>query len=112
MGHRIFHSISQIKDLPQDPHRILWPTDCMPSGSWVFIDFVIVTTLEGLVAEEVNGFVVDAGKSLGWICFCLYMLQAVRLVPAVWEDVERDLTADRVPKCLVSHSQAHKARRR
>jgi hypothetical protein len=66
--------------------------DRMADGSGVLVDLVVVTTRESLVAEEVDGLVVDAGDVL----LVLNMLQAVGLVPAIWKDVEGDLTAYRV----------------
>lgn len=62
----------------------------------ILIYLIIITTLEALVAEEVNGFVVNTGQMLGRVCFGLDMLQAVCLIPAVREDIEGDLATDRV----------------
>lgn len=86
----------QIKHLFQDPNSIVRILDRMPRSPLVLIDLVIVTTLEGLVSKEMDGLVVDPGEVLGWIGFVLDMLQAVGLVPAVGEDVEGDLAADRI----------------
>jgi hypothetical protein len=58
----------------------------------VLENLVIVAALVRLVAEEVDGAVLDAaGLLLGFD-----VLQAVRLVPAGGEDVEGDLAADGV----------------
>lgn len=58
---------------------------------WVLVNLVIITTLEGLVAEEVDGGVVDAAGLLGLV---LEVLEAVPLVPALGEDVEGDLATN------------------
>lgn len=65
----------------------------MSNGSCIFEDFEVVSTLERLVAEKVDGRVVDAArKSL----FVLNVLQAVSFIPALRENIEGDLTADGV----------------
>ena len=60
----------------------------MADGPGILIDLIVIPALKGLVAEEVDVLVVDAGEMLSRICLCLDMLQAVRLVPAVREDIE------------------------
>lgn len=64
----------------------------------VLVDLVVVAALVGLVAEEVDGGVLDAIWLLG---IGLEVLEAVGLVPAGWEDVEGDLTADGVAVLLL-----------
>ena len=54
-------------------------------------DLVVVATRVRLVAKEVDGLVGDAVGLLGLV---LEVAQAVGLVPADGEDVERDLAAD------------------
>ena len=54
-------------------------------------DLEVVAALEGLVAKEVDLVKVGLGQ----------VLQAVRLVPARREQVERDLAADRVGEVVV-----------
>jgi len=54
---------------------------------------MVVTTREALVAEEVNGGIVDASWQ---VLLVLDVVEAVRLVPALGEDVEGDLASDRV----------------
>ena len=67
----------------------------MSDRSGVFKDLIVVPTFESLVAEEMNGGVVNAS---GQVLLVLDVLQAVSLVPASREHVERDLAADRVAK--------------
>ena len=64
----------------------------MADGARVLEDLVVVAALVGLVAEEVDGVVLDATDLL----LGFDVLQAVGLVPASGEDVERDLAADGV----------------
>lgn len=61
----------------------------------VLIDFVIVPTLESLVAEEVDGGVLDA---VGEVLLVEDVVKTVRLVPAFGENVEGYLTTDGVTK--------------
>ena len=65
----------------------------MANCSGVFVDLVVVAALEGFVAEEVDLVEFDA---IWQFRICLNVLQAVCLVPACWEDVEGDLSADGV----------------
>lgn len=81
----------QPEDLPQLRHRVLGPGDGVPHRPLVGEDLVVVTALERLVAEEVDGGVLDAAGPLGLV---LEVLEAVGLVPARGEDVEGDLAAD------------------
>lgn len=55
-------------------------------------DLVVITTLETLVAEEVNGGILDARD----ILLRLDMLETVRLVPTRRVDIERNLPANSV----------------
>lgn len=61
------------------------------------VDLIIISSRHGLVAEEVNGVVLNARNFL----LCLNVLQAEGLVPACREDVEGDLTADGVCQAVV-----------
>jgi hypothetical protein len=61
-------------------------------GARVLKNLVIVAAFVRLVAEEVDGAVLDAADLL----LGFHVLQAVRLVPARGEDVEGDLAADGV----------------
>lgn len=63
----------------------------MANGARVGEDLVVVATRVRLVTEEVNVLVFDA-TLLGVF---LKVAQAVGLVPAGRENIERDLTADR-----------------
>lgn len=77
----------------------------MAGDAGVSVDLPVVAALEGLVAEKVDGFEVDAGQGrLG-----LQVTETVSLVPAHREDVEGDLAADRItiiftPLMLVERS--------
>jgi hypothetical protein len=55
------------------------------NGSRVLVDLVVVAALVGLVAEKVDGGVVDAA---GLLLFCGDVLEAVCLVPTLGEDIE------------------------
>lgn len=65
----------------------------MADGSWILKYLVIIATFERLVAEEMDVSVVYTTRR---VLLILDVLQAVCLVPASWEHVERDLAADRV----------------
>jgi hypothetical protein len=71
---------------------ILGIFDSMPNCPGVVVDFPIVTTRVSFVAKEVNGLVFDARDFF----FSLNMVQAVSLVPASREDIEGNLTSNRV----------------
>lgn len=60
----------------------------------ILVNLIVVPTLKTLIAEEVDVLVVDAREMFRWVCFGLDVLQAVRLIPAVREDVEGDLATD------------------
>ena len=64
----------------------------MDNGARVLEDLVVVAALVRLVAEEVDGAVLDATDLL----LCFHVLQAVGLVPSSREDIEGDLPADGV----------------
>lgn len=63
----------------------------MTNCAGILVDLVVVTTLRSLVTKEVNGFVGDAVGLLGIL---FEVLEAVSLVPAGGEDVERNLTTN------------------
>jgi hypothetical protein len=77
---------SQVEKLLENPDGILRALDGMTGRPGILIYLIIITVLEALIAEKVDGLVVDTGN----------MLQAVCLIPAVREDIEGDLAADRV----------------
>ena len=60
----------------------------------IFIDLMIIASGEALIAEEVDGFVIDAGAALGRVFLGGDVLEGVGFVPAFREDVEGDLAAD------------------
>lgn len=62
----------------------------MPNCPRIGIDLVIITSGERLVPEEMNSLVFNARD----IFFGFNMAQAVGLVPAGWENVERDLATN------------------
>lgn len=59
----------------------------MADRPWVLVDLVVISSLVGLVAEKVDSRVFDSAWLLG---LSLEMCQAVSLIPAVREDIERD----------------------
>ena len=65
----------------------------MTDRSWILVDLVVVATHFCLVSEEVDGRVLHSTRLLGIV---LKVLQAVCLIPACWEDVERELSSNRV----------------
>lgn len=62
----------------------------MSLGPIILVNLVVVAAFVGLVAEEVNGRVLDARNVL----LRCQVLEAVGFVPAGREDVEGDLPAD------------------
>lgn len=64
----------------------------MTDSAIIDVDLMVIATLFRLVAEEMNGGVVDAGDEF----FVCDVLETVGLVPAAGEDVEGDLAADGV----------------
>ena len=67
----------------------------MSDRAWVGVDFIIVAAFGRLVAEEVDvGIGETSTTTIGPVLFVLDVAEAVRLVPAVWEDVKGDLAAD------------------
>ena len=61
----------------------------MPNRALILIDLIIIPTFGSLVAEEVYRLVIDSRQGL----FFFEVLEAVRFVPAMREDVKGDLTA-------------------
>lgn len=61
----------------------------MSRGSRVLVDLIVVATLEGFVAEEVDLVVLDSGEGF----FGFDVTEAVGFIPTCWEDVEGDLAA-------------------
>ena len=64
---------------------------------------MVVAAFERLVAEEVDRLVLDAARN---ILFVLDVLQAISLVPAIWEDVKGDLAADGISMGLSADNMA------
>ena len=85
------HSLLQLEELPELLHRLLGPRHRVSYRPGVLVDLVVVAALERLVAEEMDRGVGNPSRLLGLV---LEVLQAVCLVPAGGEDVERDLAAD------------------
>lgn len=63
----------------------------MSNGPRIVVDLVVISSLERLVAEEVDRRVGDTSSLLGLV---LKMLQAVRLVPSGREHIEGDLATN------------------
>ena len=82
----------EVEQLLQLSDGLLGAGDAVADGAGVLEDLVVVAALVGLVAEEVDGAVLDAADLL----LGFDVLQAVGLVPASGEDVEGDLAADGV----------------
>lgn len=89
---RQFSGYLKAKKLLQDGHCILGVRDLVSLCPLVLINLVVVPAFIGLVAEEVNGRILDAGNVL----LRGQVLEAVGLVPASGEDVEGDLPANGV----------------
>jgi hypothetical protein len=81
-----------VKKLLQLSHSLLRTGDAVAHGARILENLVVVAALVRLVAEEMDGAVLDAADLL----LGFHVLQAVRLVPAGGEDVEGDLAADGV----------------
>lgn len=65
--------------------RVIWVSNRMSDSSWILVDLVVVTALVCLVAEEVDGIILDAVWLFGLV---LQVLEAVCLVPSSWEYIE------------------------
>ena len=65
----------------------------------ILVEFIVVAALECLVAEEVDGSILNTAWK---ILLVLNVLQTVCLVPACWKDIERYLTSDRVAANLLA----------
>jgi hypothetical protein len=85
-------TLSKVEQLLQLSNGLLRAGHAVANGARVLEDLVVVAALVGLVAEEVDGAVLDAADLL----LGFDVLQAVGLVPASGEDVEGDLAADGV----------------
>lgn len=96
----------EIEQLLELNSRILGTGDRVTDGPRILIDLIVVSALVGLVAKEVNGSVRDTTGLLGLV---LEVLQAVGLVPAGGEDVERDLAADAEGQAKVTEALAQLA---
>lgn len=85
------NSLLQIKQLLNLGHGIVRPRHRVANRPAVLVDLVVVAARKRLVAKEVDRRVV---RAVGPLALVLDVLQAVRLVPAVGEDVKGDLPAD------------------
>ena len=63
----------------------------MPNCPAILKDLIIIATLVGLVAEEVDGGKLDTTERL----LCLQVLQAECFVPASGKHIKGNLSADR-----------------
>lgn len=82
----------KVEQLLQLSDSLLRAGHAVADSARVLEDLVVVAALVGLVAEEVDGAVLDAADLL----LGFDVLQAVGLVPASGEDVKGDLAADGV----------------
>lgn len=73
-------------------HGIIWISNRVTNRPRIGKDLIIVTTLIGLVAKEVNSGI---GHSTRLLSLILKHTQAVRLVPTSREDIEGDLATNR-----------------
>lgn len=94
---------SQIKKLLELGRSVLRASHGVANSPGVLKDLVIVTTLEGLVTKEVHSGIGDTARLLG---LALQVLQAVCLVPASGEHVERNLAADAEGEAQVTEALA------
>lgn len=62
----------------------------MTDRARVGVDLIVIATDETFVTEEVDGLVIHSGDTL----LGRDVLQAIGLVPASGEDIERDLTTN------------------
>lgn len=84
---------SQVKQLPDLRFRICNVLDRMPDRPWVREDLMIIPTHLRLITKKVNGSIFHPTRQLR---FVFQMLQTIPLVPACGEDIERDLSTNRV----------------
>ncbi len=82
----------KLKKLLQHLHRLFRVLHRMSRRARILENLIIVTAFVCLVAEEVNGRVIDARE----VFLVGQMLQAICLVPAFGKHVEGDLSADGV----------------
>jgi hypothetical protein len=85
-------TLSKVEQLLQLSNGLLRAGHAVANGARVLEDLVVVAALVGLVAEEVDGAVLDAADLL----LGFDVLQAVGLIPASGEDIEGNLAADGV----------------
>lgn len=90
---------SQIEKLLQLSRCLVGVLHAVTDGALVLVDLVIIAALVRLITEEVDRRVVDATRQ---VLLILDVLQAVRLVPASWEDIKGDLTTNGVPVPSIS----------
>lgn len=91
----------EIEKLLQLLHGIIRTLDDVTNRSRVTVDLIVITSDKTLVTEEVDVLVFGAGDVL----FGLDVLQAIGLVPTGWENVERDLAANREALSQVRDAQ-------
>ena len=92
LGPSPFALCLKFEQLFHRPHCILRILDTVPNCPAVFEDFIIISTFECFVSEEVDGRVINTTERL----LCFQVLQAVSLIPASGEYIEGNLSADRV----------------
>jgi hypothetical protein len=82
---------SEVEQLLYLCHRIRCVYDRVPNRPWVLVDLVIITSLVGFVAKEVDCSILNPTRLL---CLVLQVLQTISLVPSCREDIEGDLPSD------------------
>jgi hypothetical protein len=82
----------QLKHLFDQFNGMVWPSDRVPVGSLINVYLKVVASLETLVTEGVDCFVLDISP----LFLGFNMSKIVCLVPASWKDIKGDLTSNRV----------------
>ena len=85
------HAFSLQEKFLEALYCVLWVGNLVANGSWVLVYLMVIAALVALVAVEVD-----------LIVLVLHVLEAEGLVPALWEHVERNLTANRELQIQVS----------
>ena len=73
----------------------------MANDSAICVDLIVIPALIGLVSKEVDRLVSDPP---GPLRFSFDMLQTVRFVPSMGENIKGDLPANGVPKSCFQFS--------
>ena len=90
LGPSPFAPCLKFEQLFHHPHCILRILNTVPNCPAVFEDFIIISTFECFVAEEVDGRVINTTERL----LRLQVLQAVSLIPAGGKYIEGNLSTN------------------